>query len=158
MLSNHSFIALILLVHFAATAIAQGQSLPPEGFTEMFNGEDLGGWKGGETVDPAKVTTAQQAEWDSQVAQHWRVEGGDLVSDGKSPHLTTTADYGDFEMWVDWKIAEKGDSGIYLRGCPQVQIWDPQDVSVHQYGADKGSGGLWNNEKHERFPRESTLR
>ena len=32
--------------------------------------------------------------------------------------------YGDFEMLVDWKISKDGDSGIYLRGSPQVQIWD----------------------------------
>jgi len=32
-------------------------------------------------------------------------------------------DYGNFEMLVDWKIPPRGDSGIYVRGSPQVQIW-----------------------------------
>ena len=36
----------------------------------------------------------------------------------------TVKDYGNFELYVDWKIEPKGDSGIYLRGKPQVQIWD----------------------------------
>jgi hypothetical protein len=47
---------------------------------------------------------------------------------------------------VDFNTAPGGDSGIYLKGVPQVQIWDslaaqPGDAN----GRDKGSGGLWNN-------------
>jgi hypothetical protein len=41
-------------------------------------------------------------------------------------------------MFVDWKIEPKGDSGIYLRGSPQVQIWDLTQ-------SPDGSGGLYNN-------------
>jgi hypothetical protein len=55
-------------------------------------------------------------------------------------------------MWVDWRIAAGGDSGVYLRGNPQVQIWDPADERSQVHGADKGSGGLWNNKQHARFP------
>src|SRR5262249_6205862 len=40
---------------------------------------------------------------------------------------------------VDWKIGPGGDSGIYVRGTPQIQIWDP---SKHN---GIGSGGLYNN-------------
>src|SRR5205823_543969 len=36
-------------------------------------------------------------------------------------------------------------SGVYLRGCPQVQVWDPDNASEVKNGADKGSGALWNN-------------
>jgi hypothetical protein len=57
-------------------------------------------------------------------------------------------------LWVDWKIGRHGDSGIYLRGTPQVQIWDPSDPNVQKHGAAKGSGALWNNKKNERFPPE----
>ena len=47
---------------------------------------------------------------------------------------------------MDWKIEKNGDSGIYLRGQPQVQIWD-SDNTPGARGEDKnsGSGGLWNN-------------
>jgi hypothetical protein len=42
----------------------------------------------------------------------------------------------------------KGDSGIYLRATPQVQIWDYTEAGGKwNLGADKGSGGLWNNRK-----------
>jgi len=52
-------------------------------------------------------------------------------------------------MIVDWKITNGGDSGIYLRGTPQVQIWDIARTNV---GAQVGSGGLYNNQKNERIP------
>ena len=41
------------------------------------------------------------------------------------------------------------DAGIYLRGTPQVQIWDTARVNV---GAQVGSGGLYNNKKYESKP------
>ena len=60
--------------------------------------------------------------------------------------------YGDFEMYVDWMLDPKGpeaDAGIYLRGTPQVQIWDTSRVNV---GAQVGSGGLYNNQVNESKP------
>jgi hypothetical protein len=54
-------------------------------------------------------------------------------------------------MIVDWKITNGGDSGIYLRGTPQVQIWD---IARLDAGAQVGSGGLYNNQKNERIPIE----
>jgi hypothetical protein len=70
-----------------------------------------------------------------------------LHYDGKGDSLQTAKDYGNFELWVDWKIEPKGDSGIYLRGNPQVQIWDTKEPAYLKFNADKGSGGLWNNPK-----------
>ena len=64
------------------------------------------------------------------------VAKGEIVSDGNSPHLATMNDYGNFEMWVDWlMVSPNGDSGIYLRGYPQVQIWDPSNPREVQNGA-----------------------
>jgi hypothetical protein len=48
-------------------------------------------------------------------------------------------------MYVDWKILKKGDSGIYVRGTPQIQIWDPNHWKI-------GSGGLYNNKKNPSQP------
>jgi hypothetical protein len=120
---------------------------PPEGFVALFNGKDLTGWKGlvGNPVTRAKMTPEQLAEAqkkaDQRMRDHWRVEDGTFVFDGKGDSLCTAKDYGDFEMYVDWKILPKGDSGIYLRGSPQVQIWDPNQWKI-------GSGGLYNNQKN----------
>jgi hypothetical protein len=145
---------LMLIVCAWAGRVAAQSSDPPPGFTALFDGETLEGWMGGITHDPRKITPELQAKWDADVPAHWRVEAGEVVNDGSEPHLATKKEYGDFEMWVDWKLSPKGDSGIYLRGCPQVQLWDPTNVEAHKHGSDKGSGGLWNNETHQKWPTE----
>ena len=126
-------------------------NVPPPGFVALFNGKDLTGWKGlvGNPVTRAKMSPEELAKAqeiaDQRMREHWHVEDGVLVFDGKGDNLCTARDYGDFELWVDWKILPHGDSGIYLRGCPQVQIWDANDHP-------EGSGGLYNNQKHPNKP------
>jgi hypothetical protein len=138
-----------------ATAAERPDNTPPPGFVALFNGRDLGGWKGllASPLDnpakraqatPAELAKAQQAA-DESMRAHWKVVDGVLVFDGKGQSLATAKDYGDFELYVDWKIEPKGDSGIYLRGSPQVQIWDSALQNV-------GSGGLFNNQKHASKP------
>ena len=78
---------------------------------------------------------------------HWKVENQELVNDGLGDYLTTDKDYGDFELHLEYKALPKGDSGVYLRGIPQVQIWDTTEGDPRGLGQDKGSGGLWNNRK-----------
>ena len=142
-----------------ASMVAQTKPAPPAGFTALFNGKDLSGWRGrpggGGVFSPyveAKFTPeereAKRKEWNADRDLHWRVDTatGELVSDGKGVHLSTEKAYGDFEFLVDWKLMQAGgDSGVYLRHYPQVQIWDPANPREQKNGADKGSGGLWNN-------------
>jgi len=124
-----------------------GDNKPPEGFQLLFNGKDLDGWQGlVELPERSKLSpeqlTAKQKEANEKYLPHWTVKEGILIYDGKGQSLQTAKDYGNFELWVDWKIGRKGDSGIYLRGNPQVQIWDNPI----------GSGGLFNNKKHAHDP------
>ncbi|MCA9047063.1 MAG: DUF1080 domain-containing protein, partial [Planctomycetaceae bacterium] len=88
---------------------------------------------------------AKLAEWAQGVAEHWRIEEGAVINDGHGPYLTTDESFRDFELLIDYKTVARADSGIYLKTTPQVQIWDHTDESKHKLGADKGSGGLWNN-------------
>ncbi len=125
---------------------------PPEGFTALFNGKDLTGWWGATTEDPRKYMGLPAEEFQKKhdgsltdIREHWSVKDGVLVNDGKGLFLTTDGYHGDFELLVDYKTVPLADSGIYLRGCPQVQIWDPTEQAKFKIGADKGSGGLWNN-------------
>ena len=147
--------ATLALAAAAAYAAEAPNNTPPAGFTALFNGKDLTGWKGlfgnpkTRAVMTPEQTAAELAKANEALAQHWKVEGGEIVSDGKAPHCCTVKDYRDFEMWVDWKICPKGDSGIYLRGSPQVQIWDPVN-GIPQ--AKVGSGGLYNNKKAPSSP------
>lgn len=123
----------------------------PEGYTALFNGKDLDGWKGlvgnplrRAEMSPDQLAKAQQTA-DDEMRENWKVVNGILAFDGTGSHLCTTKDYGDFEMLVDWKIGPNGDSGVYLRGTPQVQIWDPVVWEI-------GSGGLYNNQKTTSSP------
>ena len=138
---------------FALTQSPQAGT-PPEGFTALFNEKNLSGWWGLTTEDPVKwkafsadKLAEKKAASLKDIAQHWSVDGEELVNDGHGLYLSTQKNYGDFEFLVDYKTVPKADSGIYLRGIPQVQIWDSTEEAKFNIGANKGSGGLWNNSK-----------
>ena len=131
----------------------------PCGFKTYFNGcpnQLVENWKGVTTEDGfdnpivrQKADAAKRAEMqkiaDLGMRAHWSVRNGNLFFDGYKGgySLATKQDYADFEMWADWRtMSITGDSGLYLRGSPQVQIWD----AYNQWGI--GSGGLYNNQKN----------
>lgn len=134
----------------ALTITAEIQA--PEGFSQLFNGKDLSGWWGAGTEDPRSYLSLPPDQFRKKftesledIKKHWKVENGELINDGEGLYLTTTKNFGDFELLIDYKTVPKADSGIYLKGCPQVQIWDYTEKEKFNIGADKGSGGLWNN-------------
>ncbi len=156
-----------LLSLLLATAGLAEAANAPAGFTPLFNGKDLSGWYGWGTSDPTALwemspeelaaykkksiegglTNAKGQPREDHLKAHWSVENGELVNDGKGLYLTTDKDYGDFELMLEYKALPDGDSGVYLRGIPQVQIWDSTKGDPRGLGKDKGSGGLWNNSK-----------
>lgn len=127
------------------------------GFESVFNGKDLAGWKGlvGNPITRSKMSDtalqAAQVKADIKMIEDWEVKDGLLNYKGNlhGENLATVKQYGNMEMYVDWRIQEKGDAGIYLRGTPQVQIWD---TSRREVGAQVGSGGLYNNQKNVSKP------
>jgi hypothetical protein len=137
-----------------AIGSARGEdNVPPPGFSALFNGRDLTGWQGlveiWERDRLSKQDLAKkQKEANEKYLPHWTVKDGVLHYNGKGQSLQSAKDYGDFELLVDWRIEKHGDSGIYLRGNPQVQIWDP-DISAQ---TAVGSGGLFNNQKNPSKP------
>ena len=139
--------------------VARLAQTPVEGYVSHFNGHDLTGWKGlvqnpiaREQMTPV-VLAQQQAEADQRMRDDWKVEDGLLAYVGTGyDNICTVEQYGDFEMLVDWRLDPDGkepDAGIYLRGTPQVQIWDIRRTNV---GAQVGSGGLYNNQKYRDIP------
>jgi len=150
------FLVVIICLVQSASSGEKGLNQAPEGFVALFNGKDLTGWKGllaGPYDNPIKraklspdALAKEQAKADKSMHEHWKVADGILEFDGKGFSLATLRDYEDFELLVDWKIVNpRGDSGIYLRGTPQVQIWDPGQHKI-------GSGGLYNNKKNPSKP------
>lgn len=145
-------LALLSLAYGSAICAADEKAgpkdnTPPEGFTALFNGKDLTNWQGlvelpkRNKMNPEELEAAQKAA-NEKFLPHWSVKDGILVYDGKGQSLQTAKDYGNVELHVDWKIGPKGDSGIYVRGNPQIQIWDNP----------VGSGGLFNNQKNPSKP------
>ena len=135
---------------------AQLKKMPYDyGFVSLFNGKDLTGWKGlvANPIARGKMSEtelkAAQQKVNESIKNDWIIKDGLLVFTGHGDNLCTEKQYGDMEMYVDWKITEKGDAGIYLRGTPQVQIWD---TSRREVGAQVGSGGLYNNQKNQSKP------
>ena len=126
-----------------------------EGFVSLFSGKDLSGWKG-LVANPVlrgrmdeKTLAIEQQKADEIMQKGWYAKDGVLNFSGNGENICTDKKYGDFEMFVDWKITKDGDAGIYLRGTPQVQIWD---TSRRDVGAEVGSGGLYNNQKNQSKP------
>lgn len=126
-----------------------------KGFESIFNGTDLTGWQGlvenpiARSKMSKEVLAGKQKEANAKSKESWSVRDGAIYFTGDGANLCTTRPYGDFEMIVDWKISKDGDSGIYLRGSPQVQIWDP---TGKEEAAKVGSGGLYNNQKGRNTP------
>jgi hypothetical protein len=147
-------------LYFSAAAIVlaslpigrAAEPKPPEGFRAIFNGKDLNGWHGLNPHSVAKLTGDQQeanlAQQRADFSKHWTIEDGELVNDGHGPYATTDEEFGDIEFRIEYKTVPKADSGIYLRGTPQVQIWDSNQVFDPKSPTRRphlGSGGLFNN-------------
>jgi hypothetical protein len=97
---------LIVLALASATTAALDQrggisgAEKAEGFTPLFDGVSLTGWRAYKTATPPAG---------------WKAVNGELVHDGAGGDLMTVEQYGDFELRLDWKIAKNGNSGIIYR-------------------------------------------
>ena len=128
------------------------QPKPPKGFRAIFNGKNLTGWYGLNPHSAARLKgekkVANLKKQRADFSKHWKIENGELVNDGTGPYATTEEEFGDIEFLVEYKTVPKADSGIYLRGTPQVQIWDWNQKFNPKNPTRKphlGSGGLFNN-------------
>ena len=142
----------VTLAAFLLASLHAAEPVPPKGFRAIFNGKDLTGWYGLNPHNSAKLEDEKKAanlkQQREDFAKHWSVENGELLNVGTGPYATTDEEFGDIELLVEYKTVPKADSGIYLRGTPQVQIWDKNQVFNEKNPTRKphlGSGGLFNN-------------
>ncbi len=156
-----------MLIFLAGSSMASTTKLivideRPAGFTDLITADITTHWQGllAEPFDKPhkRKSLSSTAKNQKQLLAnrimntHWCLEDDVLYFDGNGTSLVTKKHYDDFELYLDWKIEKNGDSGVYLRGLPQVQIWDPDNPEVQKHGAEKGSGGLWNNSNLGKFP------
>ena len=95
---------LLLAAVFASSLRAEDKAAkPPEGFTDLFNGKDLTGWK------------------PTGKADVWTAEGGHIVcKGGGGGWLLTEKEFADFEFRCEYKWAKEG--GNSVSHCPRVQL------------------------------------
>lgn len=166
MISRRSLLAMLP----AALPAAQAQSRftdgeahgdPPyliePGWAPLFNGTDLGGWEasGGK---PQQWITTKAVRWNrTGNPQHLGVRsepGGTIVNTARGyvNNINTTQKFGDMELYVDFMVPRGSNSGVYLHGLYEVQIfdsygsWEPMSVVdggaiYHRWIDEQGVGG-----------------
>src|SRR5262249_31511049 len=92
------FAALPLFVALVVSPARSEDPKPPEGFTSLFNGKDLSGWK----------PTGKAEVWGAE-------KGVIFVEKGGGGWLLTEQEFGDFELRVEYKLSKGANSGIALR-------------------------------------------
>ena len=144
--------SLVVLLVLPMGMLLAADPMPPKGFRSIFNGKDLAGWYGWNPHSSTKLKDekleANLKKQKEEFSKTWKVEDGELVNGGDGPYATSAEGFGDIELLIEYKTVAKADSGIYLRGTPQVQIWDINQSSLEKApdrNPNRGSGGLFNN-------------
>jgi len=113
-----------------------GVNIPPKGFTALFNGKDLSGWR----LDP-------------RAKDVWFVEDGVAKAPGPIKeyiaNLVTEKSFRDFVLLVDFRFPTISDSGIFFRGIPG--IFHPEQFNLMSF---HGTGNL---DSLDHVPREVQL-
>src|SRR5436309_3280817 len=94
-------VTVTMLLSLAATACGTGKA--PK-WQVLFDGSSLKDWRGYKT---------------DAVPQGWKVENGTLAKDTPVADIVSRDEFGDFELELDWKIGDAGNSGIFYRGTEE---------------------------------------
>ncbi len=99
--------ALLALAIAALASAGEAQFKPGQGWLTLFNGKDLSGWR---AVGRYK--------------SEWRAENGVLANPVESDNLYTEKEFENFQLHLEFKLPKGGNSGVFLRGCKEVQLFD----------------------------------
>jgi len=128
LLTNLCALALVAGVLFAGPTpgdAAQDTFKPEEGYTSLFNGKDLSGWvykpSAKESLEGKMETPDKRIEVKDGIIV---VNEKDDKGKGGIKDLYTIKEFDkDFNLKLEFRAAEKADSGVYIRG-PQLQVRD----------------------------------
>lgn len=109
-------LALIAVLLVASTSFAA----PPKGFTALFNGKNLNGWKA--------------------APNGWQVVNGVLSRTRKSGYIWTEQAYGDFILDLEVKISPRCNSGIFFRTNPKNAVQGGFEIQVMDTAGKKKLG------------------
>jgi len=128
--------------------------LSQSGWRPLLNGFDLTGWQ---AVDGSRHDwfTTRSVVWKrvfNPVRLVARAAPGDRIvngREGKTANLVSTGKFGSVELYLEFMLAQGSNSGVYLQGLYEVQIFDSQGYSGPLtvgdcggvYQQDDGTGG-----------------
>lgn len=142
-----------------------------DGWRPLLNGRDLSGWHGQDPSKPNDWFTTRYVLWDRLLGPT-RLSGrpapsGTILNgpQGRTVNLVSDTKFGDIELYLEFMIAKGSNSGVYLNGLYEVQIFDsygsdePMTSSdagglYHQWIDNKGVGGSAPSRNVSRRPGE----
>jgi len=120
-----------LFMMFAVISASSGLTADPPGPVEI-SGASLDGWR--QTGD---WMTAQSVSLNKTNEHLFVIEPGSgiLVNGrvGRAVSLVTKEEFGDVEVHLEFCVSKKSNSGVYLTGRYEVQIYDSFGVEKDQY-------------------------
>ncbi|MFN7920678.1 MAG: DUF1080 domain-containing protein [Bryobacteraceae bacterium] len=175
---------LLFAVLFTPTfVIAQGAEFndgeahgdPPyileDGWRPLLNGKDLSGWHGQEPGKPSEWFTTKSVRWERLLGPT-RLVGiaaptGVMLNGnaGRTVNIVTEEKFGDVELYLEFMIPKGSNSGVYLQGLYEIQVFDsygstePMKTSdcgavYHRWIDNKGVGGSAPSRNASRRPGE----
>jgi hypothetical protein len=100
-----------------------------DGWTPLLNGTDLSGWHAQEGRPSAWFTT-RGVRWERLLGPG-RLRGipepGDRIlngPEGRTANLVTDEKFGDAELYLEFMISKGSNSGVYLHGLYEIQVFD----------------------------------
>ena len=115
-----------------------------KGWTPIFKGTDLAGWHGQDNK-PLQWITTPAVVWERLLGptRLRAVSGpGDRMMngrEGKVHNIVTDETFGDIELYVEFLIPKGSNSGVYLHGLYEIQVFDSFDSSEPMKTSDGGA-------------------
>ena len=115
--------------------------LTEPGWRALLNGQDLAGWHA--MTLPSEWFTSKAVRWrrifGPTVLNAFPAPGDRIVNGkGKTANLVSEARFGDVELWIEFMLAKGSNSGVYVHGLYEVQIFDSFGASGHLTVGDCG--------------------
>lgn len=140
-----------------------------DGWRPLLNGKDLTGWKG--QSGPHEWFTTRGVRWERLLGPT-KLFGipepaGTMLNgpNGRTQNLVTEESFGDIELYLEFLIPKGSNSGVYLHGLYEIQIFDSfgsQEAMktsdgggvYHRWIDNKGVGGSAPSRNASRRPGE----
>ncbi len=116
-----------------------------DGWTPLLNGSDLTGWRACETGAKSEWYTTRFVRYErilgpTQLSGRAGASGVILNGPtGRTANLCTDRAFGDIELYLDFMIAKGSNSGVYLQGLYEMQIFDSWGSTEEMTTSDAGA-------------------